>query len=377
MMTLHCPAKRHIRPDAGHRTSDNRQRRLAALARSLRVSVVLPSLIALAFFVIRQPEVAGFTIFGTFAHLVMVNYDPTWRVRSAECAMLTGLGAVGVGLGTLASANVWFAVSGAIVIGFLAEFSKVVAGRIAVIRTALLLAFMLAVAIPSPVPSVRPNLEGWLLSGIAAQLALLSLWIRIGNICGVGNDRAIYESVTAPLGPPSVSARIGNSAGAGMAMGLAILLTRLMKVEHTFWVVLGVLPVLNAIQISATRTFWREQAGTLIGFLIGVSLVAVIGAHQTWYWLLLPVITFTAAYAASAGFIAGQAGFTVFAVVLFCILLPQEDDVGIRRVEDIALGGAVGLVVSWLRHVSELQAMSRANSRQQLRARHPALAIRS
>jgi len=160
-------------------------------------------------------------------------------------------------------------------------------------------------------------------------------------------------------------------------MGLAILLTRLMKVEHTFWVVLGVLPVLNATQISATRTFWREQAGTLIGFLIGVSLVAVIGAHQTWYWLLLPVITFTAAYAASAGFIAGQAGFTVFAVVLFCILLPQEDDVGIRRVEDIALGGAVGLVVSWLRHVSELQAMSRANSRQQPRARHPALAIRS
>jgi uncharacterized membrane protein YccC len=139
-----------------------------------------------------------------------------------------------------------------------------------------------------------------------------------------------------------------------MAMGLAVLLTRLMKVEHTFWVVLGVLPVLNARQTSPTRTFWKEQTGTLIGFLVGVSLVAVIGAHQALYWLILPVITFAAAYAANAlGFISGQAGFTVFAVVLFCILVPQQKDVGIHRVEDIALGGAVSLVVSLVRRAGE------------------------
>ena len=40
-----------------------------------------------------------------------------------------------------------------------------------------------------------------------------------------------------------------------------------------------------------------------------------------------------------------------FAVVLFCLLLPLQTNVGIRRVEDIALGGAVGLVVSLLRRV--------------------------
>jgi len=139
-----------------------------------------------------------------------------------------------------------------------------------------------------------------------------------------------------------------------MAMGLAVLLTRLMKVEHAFWVVLGVLPVLNATQTSATRTFWKEQIGTLIGFLVGVSLVALIGAHQPWYWLILPVITFAAVYTASAvGFISGQAGFTVFTVVLFCILLPQQSDVAMRRVEDIALGGVVSLVVSLVRRTGE------------------------
>jgi hypothetical protein len=32
-------------------------------------------------------------------------------------------------------------------------------------------------------------------------------------------------------------------------------------------------------------------------------------------------------------------------VVLFCILVPQQRDVGIVRVEDIALGGALSLVM--------------------------------
>ena len=92
----------------------------------------------------------------------------------------------------------------------------------------------------------------------------------------------------------------------------------------------------------------------MIGFLVGGALVAVTGDHQAWYWLMLPFVIFAAAYAASAiGLTSGQAGFTVFAVVLFCILLPLQQNVGIRRVEDIALGGAVGLVVSLVRRIGQ------------------------
>jgi len=54
---------------------NGRQQRLAGLARAVRAAVVVPSLFALALLVIRQPEVAGFAVFGTFAHLVMVDYD--------------------------------------------------------------------------------------------------------------------------------------------------------------------------------------------------------------------------------------------------------------------------------------------------------------
>jgi uncharacterized membrane protein YccC len=124
--------------------------------------------------------------------------------------------------------------------------------------------------------------------------------------------------------------------------------------DHAFWVVLGVLPVLSARGTSSTRRFLQEQAGTLIGFLMGAALVALIGAHPTWYWLTLPIVVFVSAYASSAvGFIAGQAAFAVFAVVLFCILLPQQRHVGLLRVEDIAIGGSVSLVVGSLRRLGE------------------------
>jgi hypothetical protein len=334
-------------------TLDARQRHLAGLARSVRAAIIVPVLFASALLVTGQPEVAGFAIFGTFAHLVMVKYDHAWKVRSAESAMLTASGAVAVGLGTLASGTMWLAVSGAAAIGFLTEFSIVAAPRVAVIRTPLLLAFMLAVAVPSSVDAVYPNLEGWLLSGMIAQPALLVLWIHLEGGDAAAHDGALRGDRIDPAGSPDPWS-IGNAVGTATAMALAILLTRLVKLEHSFWVVLGVLPVLNVTSTSAGDTFWKVQVGTVIGFLVGGALVAVTGDHQAWYWLMLPFVIFAAAYAASAiGLTSGQAGFTVFAVVLFCILLPLQTNVGIRRVEDIALGGAVGLVVSLVRRVGQ------------------------
>jgi len=215
---------------------NGRQQRLAGLARAVRAAVVVPSLFALALLVIRQPEVAGFAVFGTFAHLVMVDYDPAGRARSAESAMLTLLGAVMVSLGTLASANVWLAVGGAIVVGFLTELSPLASGRIAVVRTALLLSFMLGVAVPASVSSVFPYLAGWLLAGLVAQPVLLLLWapLQTGNV--VGEGEAAHESITNPVSIAGSLTWIGNATGTGVAMGLAVLLTRLLKLDHAFWV---------------------------------------------------------------------------------------------------------------------------------------------
>jgi len=322
------------------------EKRLASLARSIRAAIIVPSLFAIVLLVIKQPELASFAVFGTFAHQMMVDYDTAGGIRFVQSARLSLWGAIMVSLGTLASASAWLASCGAIVAGFLAELPALTSGRIAAIRSALLLAFMLAVSVPAPPQSIFPNLAGWLVAGIITQPALLLIWIPLAG------DAACHESVA-----NAAALRltwVGRAVGCGLAMGFALWLTRILRVEHAFWIVLGVIPVLNASGKSVTQTFWQEQAGTLIGFLASALVIEIIGPHQMWYWLMLPLVVFCSVYAASAiGFIAGQASFTLFAVVLFCILLPQQRETGILRVEDIAIGGVVSLVAGSLRRLTE------------------------
>jgi PPE-repeat protein len=336
------------------------ERRLANLARSARTAIVVPLLFAFALLAIKQPEMAGFAVFGTFAHQVLVNYDPAGRIRFAQSAMLTLLGSIMVSLGTLASPNASLAVAGTFAVGMLLEVPLLASGCIASIRTPLLLSFMLAVATPAPVRSVFPYLAGWLMAGVIAQPALLLIW-----------SSALGESAPSHHAAKGVAVgdhlNLANGIRSGVALGLAVLLTRLLKVEHAFWVVLGVLPVLNANGGSADRTFWLEQAGTLIGFLVSGLLVAIIGMHAAWYWLILPLVIFGSTYAANAlGLLAGQAAFTVFAVVLFCILLPQQTHTGILRLEDIAIGGAVSVAVGGLLHYRKVDPFTSAERRPKL-----------
>jgi hypothetical protein len=60
----------------------------------------------------RIKQMAGFSVFGTFAHLVMVNYGAPKGTKAAQAAILTFLGAILVTLGTLASVSTWLAVAG-------------------------------------------------------------------------------------------------------------------------------------------------------------------------------------------------------------------------------------------------------------------------
>ncbi|MBV8697235.1 FUSC family protein [Bradyrhizobium sp.] len=330
------------------------ERSLAGLGRSLRAAIAVPSLFALALIVFRQPELAGFAVFGTFAHQVLVNYDPAGRARFVQSAMLTALGAIMLSLATLASANPWLAVSGAVAVGFLSELPPLTGGRIAAIRSALLLVFMLAVAVPAPATSVFPYLAGWLIAGFVAQPALLLIWIPIRSSRAAADEASSADAALKPAAAAGRSNWRERALRAGLAFGFAVLLTRLLKVEHAFWVVLGVLPVLSGAGGSAVRTFWQEQAGTLAGFLTSAIVVAIIGPHPAWYWSILPFVVFGSTYAASTlGLMAGQAAFTLFAVVLFSILLPQQGQTGLLRLEDIAIGGAVSLTVGALLRLGE------------------------
>jgi len=112
--------------------------------------------------------------------------------------------------------------------------------------------------------------------------------------------------------------------------------------------VLGALSVLRSNALSTGQSALRGIAGTTLGFVVGGALVLVICTNQHLLWLLLPVAILIAGIAPAISFTAGQAGFTVTLLILFNIISPAGWQVGLVRVEDVAIGCAVSLVVGAL-----------------------------
>ena len=75
-------------------------------------------------------------------------------------------------------------------------------------------------------------------------------------------------------------------------------------------------------------------------------LVALIGTNTTLLWVLLPLAVLFAGLAPAAiSFAAGQAAFTLTLLILFNILAPEGWQIGLVRIEDVAIGCAVSLAV--------------------------------
>jgi uncharacterized membrane protein YccC len=107
--------------------------------------------------------------------------------------------------------------------------------------------------------------------------------------------------------------------------------------------------VLRTSAASTGATALRAVAGTVAGFVIGSVVLVAIGSDTTAGWAMLPVSVCAAAYClGTAPFAAGQAAFTVFAAVLFNLIVPAGWTVGAVRVEDVALACAVSVAVGAL-----------------------------
>ncbi|HZA80358.1 MAG TPA: FUSC family protein, partial [Actinomycetes bacterium] len=90
-------------------------------------------------------------------------------------------------------------------------------------------------------------------------------------------------------------------------------------------------------------------AGTVVGFVVAAVLTLAIGTSAGALWVTLPMVAFLAAYVPTAvSFLVGQAAFTLFVVVLFDLLQPQGWRLGLVRLEDVALGVGVSVVVAVL-----------------------------
>jgi MFS family permease len=140
-----------------------------------------------------------------------------------------------------------------------------------------------------------------------------------------------------------------NSVRGAIGLAVAVLLARVVGSQNAFWIGLGALSVLRSNALATGATVLRAIAGTLVGFVIGGVAIALIGTDPAVLWPLLPVVVFIAAFApAVISFVAGQAAFTVFSIILFNIIAPIGWRVGVLRVEDVALGCAAGLVAGVL-----------------------------
>jgi uncharacterized membrane protein YccC len=140
-----------------------------------------------------------------------------------------------------------------------------------------------------------------------------------------------------------------NSLRASVALAAAVLVADVSGVQHGFWVVLGTLSVLRTSASSTESTALRALGGTVIGFVIGALLLLGIGTSTPALWVALPIAIAVAAYApGTLPFTFGQAAFTVVVVVLFNLLVPAGWTVGLLRIEDVAIGCAVSLLVGLL-----------------------------
>ena len=205
-------------------------------------------------------------------------------------------------------------------------------------------------------PSFRAQELGFAVSSIAHNIDLTAAaerrsWVQ--RVLGrqpeglAGTFSAAQARASAHLDRHSVW--LHNSVRGAAGLGLAVFVANRTGVQHSFWVVLGTLSVLRSNALNTGQNALRGLSGTVVGFLVGAALLAAIGTNATLLWFLLPFAVLLAGIAPAAiSFAAGQAGFTLTLVFLFNIIQPAGWRVGLLRVEDIALGSSVSLIVGLL-----------------------------
>ena len=107
--------------------------------------------------------------------------------------------------------------------------------------------------------------------------------------------------------------------------------------------------MLRSNALSTGQSVARGLLGTAAGFVLGAAVVYLVGTNHALLWVLLPPAVLLAGLAPAAiGFATGQAAFTLVVLILFNILVPEGWRIGLVRIEDVAVGCAVSLLVGLL-----------------------------
>ena len=206
------------------------------------------------------------------------------------------------------------------------------------------------------------------------RLSLLTLAAAQNGATAVGIERRALDA--APIDPPGLGAlivdpaprgtasaterqlrahlnlrsvRFRNAVRAAVGLAAAMTLAKITNIEHGFWVVLGTLSVLRSNALGTQRTALQAVTGTIVGFALASVLMEAFGGDTTWLWIAFPILAFLTAYTpGTVNFMVGQAFFTVLVVDLFNLSVPEGWRTGLVRVQDIAIGVTVSLVVGFV-----------------------------
>ena len=198
--------------------------------------------------------------------------------------------------------------------------------------------------------ALEPSFRIRVLSYAARQIAEYAL-LSTGAGTAERPAREVLQT-TEQLAVEHASARsiwFRNSIRGAVGLAIAVFIAQRTGVQHAFWVVLGTLSVLRSNALATGSSIVSALAGTAVGLLVGAALVIAIGTHEAVLWAVLPPAILLAAYAPRAiSFAAGQAGFTVVLFILFNLIQPTGWQVGVVRIEDVAIGFAISLGVGLL-----------------------------
>jgi uncharacterized membrane protein YccC len=163
----------------------------------------------------------------------------------------------------------------------------------------------------------------------------------------MANPHPLFHRVVSYLSFRSVWFR--NALRGAIGLSLAVLVVELTDVQHGFWVVLGTLSVLRSNALGTGANALRAVGGTALGVVVGSAIMVGVADHSVLLWVLLPLAVFVAGTAPSMiGFATGQAAFTLTVIILFNIIEPVGWKVGLTRIEDVAIGCGVSVVVGLL-----------------------------
>ena len=149
---------------------------LLVVKRSVRAAIVMPAIFAIAHTYFSSPQVGLFAAFGSFSLLLLVEFTGPVRTRVASYLSMFAVSAALIAVGTAVSTNKVGSVVAMGVVGFAVLFAGIVSPRAATASTAVLLNFVLPVAVAQPASAIGDRLLGLVLAGAASISACLLWW---------------------------------------------------------------------------------------------------------------------------------------------------------------------------------------------------------